>query len=165
MNKHHVITHFNSIIVGDKKEGKKEYYQSVFVHFLVMQNIHFLLSTIYLPTQDFIIYLLASPKIVMGRQSDHEDASKPDILLFAPDILQKHCSFHRHSTGGPTMLCPCPDAVVMRNGEVLRKEVHLSPGDIIGLGQRYLFIFKDPLALMHKVIQEYRKYCLLVLIN
>ncbi|XP_053197401.1 ras-associating and dilute domain-containing protein [Scomber japonicus] len=104
--------------------------------------------------QDFIIYLLASPKIVMGRQSDHEDASKPDILLFAPDILQKHCSFHRHSTGGPTMLCPCPDAVVMRNGEVLRKEVHLSPGDIIGLGQRYLFIFKDPLALMHKEVNS-----------
>lgn len=91
----------------------------------------------------------------MGRQSDHGDASKPDILLFAPDILLKHCYFHRHSPGGPTMLCPYQDAMVMRNGEVLRKEVQLSPGDVIGLGQRYLFLFKDPLALMHKVIQGY----------
>ncbi|XP_042252343.1 ras-associating and dilute domain-containing protein isoform X1 [Thunnus maccoyii] len=103
--------------------------------------------------QDFIIYLLASPNIVMGRQSDH-DVSKPDILLFAPDIFPKHCYFHRHSTGGPTMLSPCQDAIVMRNGEVLRNEVQLSPGDVIGLGQHYLFLFKDPLALTHKEVNS-----------
>ncbi|KAM7382141.1 hypothetical protein PAMA_012826 [Pampus argenteus] len=102
-------------------------------------------------TQDFIMYLLASPDISMGRQSDHEHASKPDILLFAPDILPKHCYFQRHSTGGPTVLCPGQDAVVMRNGEVVRKEIQLSTGDIIGLGQHYLFLFKDPLTLTKEV--------------
>lgn len=35
----------------------------------------------------------------------------------------------------------------MRNGEVLKTEVALHPGDIISLGQHYLFLFKDPLAL------------------
>ncbi|XP_018534125.1 ras-associating and dilute domain-containing protein isoform X1 [Lates calcarifer] len=102
------------------------------------------------PAQDFVIYLLVGPKIVIGRQSDHEDGSKPDVLLFAADILPRHCCFHRCGVGGPTMLCPCQDAVVTRNGEVLTKESQLSPGDVIGLGQFYLFLFKDPLALMYK---------------
>ncbi|XP_040923234.1 ras-associating and dilute domain-containing protein [Toxotes jaculatrix] len=106
------------------------------------------------PAQDFVIYLLVGPKIVIGRQSDHEDGTKPEILLFASDILQRHCCFHRRSVDGPTMLCPCQDAVVMRNGEELRKEVQLSPGDVIGLGQHYLFVFKDPLALMHKEVNS-----------
>lgn len=111
----------------------------------------------FLCTQDFVIYLLAGPNIAFGRQSDHEDGSKPDILLFATDILPRHCYFHRHSVGSPTMLCPCQGAVVTRNGEVLRKEVQLNPGDVIGLGQRYLFLFKDPIALSHKVRVRYRR--------
>lgn len=49
------------------------------------------------------------------------------------------------------MLSPCQNAMVTRNGEVLRKEVQLNPGDVIGLGQHYLFLFKDPFALTHKV--------------
>ncbi|XP_070847159.1 ras-associating and dilute domain-containing protein-like, partial [Chaetodon trifascialis] len=101
-------------------------------------------------TQDFVIYLLAGSNIVLGRQIDHEDGSKPDILLFATDIFPRHCRFHRHSAGSPTMLCPCQDAVVTRNGKVLRTEVQLDPGDVIGLGQRYLFLFKDPLAVVNK---------------
>nr|XP_046232941.1 ras-associating and dilute domain-containing protein isoform X2 [Scatophagus argus] len=105
-------------------------------------------------TQDFVIYLLAGPNIVFGRQSDHDDRSKADVLLFAADILQRHCSFHRHSVGSPTMLCPCQDAMVTRNGEVLTKEVQLNPGDVIGLGQCYLFLFKDPLALAHKDVNN-----------
>ena len=48
------------------------------------------------------------------------------------------------------MLHPCPNALVTRNGEVLSKEVQLNPGDVIGLGQHYLFLFKDPLASAHK---------------
>lgn len=33
---------------------------------------------------------------------------------------------------------------------MLSKEVQLNPGDVIGLGQHYLFLFKDPLASAHK---------------
>uniref|UniRef100_A0A673AN26 Si:ch211-176g6.2 n=1 Tax=Sphaeramia orbicularis TaxID=375764 RepID=A0A673AN26_9TELE len=75
---------------------------------------------------------------------------KADISLFASDIKPRHCYFRRHQVGSPTALCPCQDAVVTRNGEVLTKEVQLNPGDVIGLGQYYLFLFKDPAALTHK---------------
>nr|XP_057918481.1 ras-associating and dilute domain-containing protein isoform X2 [Doryrhamphus excisus] len=95
--------------------------------------------------QDFVIYLLMSPSVVIGRQNEpNKDASKVDFTLLAEDILPKHCSFHR-STGGVTVLCPFPDAVVTRNGSVLKGKVELRPGDVIGLGQSYLFLFKDPL--------------------
>uniref|UniRef100_UPI0037E8E7BE ras-associating and dilute domain-containing protein-like n=1 Tax=Semicossyphus pulcher TaxID=241346 RepID=UPI0037E8E7BE len=106
------------------------------------------------PAQDFVIYLLAGQNIVFGRQSDIEDDSKPDILLFAADILPRHGYFHRHSVGSPTMFGPCQDAVVMKNGEVLREEVQLNPGDVVGLGQCYLFLFKDPLALTEKEVNN-----------
>uniref|UniRef100_A0A3B4UAV2 Ras-associating and dilute domain-containing protein-like n=1 Tax=Seriola dumerili TaxID=41447 RepID=A0A3B4UAV2_SERDU len=104
------------------------------------------------PTQDFLIYLLVGLETVIGRRSDHEDGSKPDILLFANDILRRHCCFHRRSPGGPTVLCPSQDAVVTRNGEVLREKVRLNPGDVIGLGQHYLFLFKDPVALIWSAV-------------
>ncbi|XP_047466021.1 ras-associating and dilute domain-containing protein-like isoform X2 [Mugil cephalus] len=99
------------------------------------------------PAQDFVIYLLVGPNVVIGQHSNNEDGSKVDILLFASDILPRHCYFRRRCAGGPTMLCPCQDAVVMRNGEALKNDVQLSPGDVIGLGQHYLFLFKDPLSL------------------
>uniref|UniRef100_A0A3B5B9K1 Ras-associating and dilute domain-containing protein-like n=1 Tax=Stegastes partitus TaxID=144197 RepID=A0A3B5B9K1_9TELE len=102
--------------------------------------------------QDFVIYLLAGPNIVIGQKSDHEDESKVDVLLFAADILPRHCCLHRCSAGGPTILCPGQGAVVTRNGQVLRNDTQLSPGDVIGLGQHYLFLFKDPLAVTQKMI-------------
>lgn len=101
--------------------------------------------------QDFLIYLLSGSNIVIGRHGEREEGGGVDILLFAPDILPRHCTFRRHSAGSRTALRPCQDAAVTRNGETLREEVQLNPGDVIGLGQRYLFLFKDPLALMHKV--------------
>ncbi|KAK5851315.1 hypothetical protein PBY51_002118 [Eleginops maclovinus] len=101
-------------------------------------------------TQDFVIYLLAGPKVLFGRQIDTEDKAKPDVLLFADDTLLRHCHFNRHGAGGPTMLSPCQDAVVTRNGEVLSRKVQLNPGDVIGMGQHYLFLFKDPFASTHK---------------
>lgn len=107
--------------------------------------------TCFLCAQDFVIYLLVAPNIVTGGQSDHEDASKPEILLFAADILPRHCCFRRSGVGSPTTLRPYQDATVTRNGELLRTEAQLTPGDVIGLGQHYLFLFKDPLAVTQKV--------------
>lgn len=96
-----------------------------------------------------------SPNIVVGRQNDNGDVPQADIALLAEDILPKHCIFHRSATGGPTMLCPFPDAAVTKNGNMLKEKGELCPGDVIGLGQTYLFLFKDPL--MHKVI-DVNKY-------
>ncbi|XP_019740457.1 ras-associating and dilute domain-containing protein-like isoform X3 [Hippocampus comes] len=102
--------------------------------------------------QDFVIYLLMSPNIVVGRQNDNGDVPQADIALLAEDILPKHCIFHRSATGGPTMLCPFPDAAVTKNGNMLKEKGELCPGDVIGLGQSYLFLFKDPL--MHKELNS-----------
>uniref|UniRef100_A0A3Q3JH48 Uncharacterized protein n=1 Tax=Monopterus albus TaxID=43700 RepID=A0A3Q3JH48_MONAL len=107
-----------------------------------------------IPTQDFVIYLLVGPSIIIGQQSDHEDELKPDILLFAADILPRHCYLYRQTAGSPTTLRPCQNAMVTRNGEMLRREVQLTSGDVIGLGQCYLFLFKDPLALTHKEVNS-----------
>lgn len=95
--------------------------------------------------QDFVIYLLAASNVTFGRQSDAEAAPKPDFLLFAADVLPSHCCFLRPSAG-VTVLRPGPDALVTRNGQELRAEVKLHPGDVVGLGQRYLFLFKDPVV-------------------
>ncbi|KAG7236449.1 hypothetical protein INR49_000927 [Caranx melampygus] len=105
-------------------------------------------------SQDFLIYLLVGPETVIGRRGDPEDHSKADILLFATDILQRHCCFHRRGDNSLTVLCPCQGAVVTRNGKVLKEEVQLSPGDVIGLGQRYLFLFKDPVTLKCKGVDS-----------
>ncbi|KAJ0060254.1 hypothetical protein NL108_005837 [Boleophthalmus pectinirostris] len=100
--------------------------------------------------QDFLIYLLTSPNVTVGRTSDPNQESKVDIVLSADDILSTHCSFHRLPNGRPTTLRPCPIAVVTKNGEHLNAEVMLSSGDVIGIGHSYLFMFKDPASPSHQ---------------
>lgn len=108
--------------------------------------------------QDFVIYLMSGTSTVFGCCREHcdgedEDRLKVDILLYAPDVLPQHCRIRRlDSVQSPsgvhrksvTMLKPLHDAPVTRNGLQLQEEVELSPGDLVGLGQHYLFLFKDP---------------------
>lgn len=85
---------------------------------------------------------------------DDEERLKVDILLFAPDVSPQHCcvkrldSNNQTSTGKHkktlTTLKPLHGAPVTRNGFLLKEEVELSPGDLVGLGKHYLFMFKDP---------------------
>lgn len=42
------------------------------------------------------------------------------------------------------VLKPLPGALVKRNGAVVSKEVELHSGDVISLGENYLFMFKEP---------------------
>lgn len=88
---------------------------------------------------------------MFGCHSDQGQGSKPDVSLFAADILPRHCCFQRQGVGRPTMLCPYQDAAVTLNSEVLTAPVQLNPGDVISLGEHYLFLFKDPLSLAQKV--------------
>uniref|UniRef100_A0A087YLL8 Si:ch211-176g6.2 n=1 Tax=Poecilia formosa TaxID=48698 RepID=A0A087YLL8_POEFO len=97
-------------------------------------------------TQDFIIYLLAAPHILIGRCGECEDKPSVDVVLFADDILPSHCSLHRHGVGSTITLSPCKDAAVSRNGKAVKDNVQLSSGDIIGLGKHYLFLFSPPAA-------------------
>lgn len=110
--------------------------------------------------QDFIIYLMSGMTTIFGcckelaRNSEDEKKVEVDILLFAPDVLPQHCSIHRldSRTHNPaderaktvTTLKPLKGALVTRNGVLLKEEVELNPGDLVGLGKHYLFMFKDP---------------------
>lgn len=121
---------------------------------------YFLLLQGYNHRQDFVIYLMSGTTTIFGCCREHsngedEERLKVDILLFAPDVLPQHCCVRRlDSTGSPsaageprkttTMLKPLHGAPVSRNGFLLKDEVELSPGDLVGLGNHYLFMFKDP---------------------
>ena len=104
-------------------------------------------------SQEFVIYLVTGPSTVIGRGSEQQgEGLKVDIPLFAPDICARHCCLRRRGgPGGATLLRPRGDALVTCNGEVLEKEAELHPGDVIGLGQSYLFLFKNPSAVASEV--------------
>lgn len=109
----------------------------------------------FIPLQDFLIYLMSGNSCVFGSSGEStagrdEDTPKVDILLFAPDIQPQHCRIQRVNTTDQTktstMLKPLHSAFVTHNGVPLECEVELCPGDLVGLGQHYLFMFKDPTA-------------------
>ncbi|XP_015258152.1 PREDICTED: ras-associating and dilute domain-containing protein-like [Cyprinodon variegatus] len=119
---------------------------------------YFLLLQGYNHRQDFVIYLMSGTTTIFGCCREHcngedEERLKVDILLFAPDVLPQHCCVRRIDsniqTSGKhkktlTMLKPLHGAPVTRNGCPLNEEVELNPGDLVGLGKNYLFMFKDP---------------------
>uniref|UniRef100_A0A3Q3VQJ3 Uncharacterized protein n=1 Tax=Mola mola TaxID=94237 RepID=A0A3Q3VQJ3_MOLML len=120
---------------------------------------YFLLLQGYSHRQDFVIYLMSGTTTIFGCCREHcngedEERLKVDILLFAPDVLPQHCCVRRLDSNVPTptgehrktqtMLKPLHSAPVTRNGFLLKEEVELNPGDLVGLGKHYLFMFKDP---------------------
>ncbi|XP_051744349.1 ras-associating and dilute domain-containing protein-like isoform X6 [Ctenopharyngodon idella] len=119
---------------------------------------YFLLLQGYNHRQDFLIYLMSGNSCVFGCSSEssagkNEETMKVDVLLFAPDILPQHCCVQRldatndQTKGGSkmrTMLRPLHSSCVTHNGVPVDDEVELCPGDLVGLGQHYLFMFKDP---------------------
>ncbi|XP_029015316.1 ras-associating and dilute domain-containing protein-like [Betta splendens] len=120
---------------------------------------YFLLLQGYSHRQDFVIYLLSGTTTILGCCKEHcngedEERLKVDVLLFAPDVLPQHCCVRRLDSNNPTstgehrktqtMLKPLHGAPVTRNGSFLKGEVELNPGDLVGLGKHYLFLFKDP---------------------
>ncbi|XP_034046340.1 RA_Radil_like and Myo5p-like_CBD_Rasip1 domain-containing protein [Thalassophryne amazonica] len=130
---------------------------------------YFLLLQGYSHRQDFVIYLMSGTTTIFGccrehSNGDDEERLKVDILLFAPDVLPQHCCVRRLDSTGPssirpsstgpssteepkrtvTMLKPLHGAPVTRNGQLLKEEVELDSGDLVGLGKHYLFMFKDP---------------------
>ncbi|NP_001272317.2 Ras-associating and dilute domain-containing protein-like [Danio rerio] len=117
---------------------------------------YFLLLQGYSHRQDFLIYLMSGNTCVFGSSSEsstgvNQESLKVDILLFAPDVSPQHCCVQRQDatadqTKMQTKLRPLHSAHVTHNGVPLQDEIELCPGDLIGLGQHYLFMFKDPTA-------------------
>uniref|UniRef100_A0A8B9GSE7 Si:ch73-281f12.4 n=1 Tax=Astyanax mexicanus TaxID=7994 RepID=A0A8B9GSE7_ASTMX len=119
---------------------------------------YFLLLQGYSHRQDFVIYLMSSNSCMFGCCSDPiEDMErlKLDVVLYAPDVLPQHCCVRRLDPTSPqpegskrtlTLIQPLNEAIVTRNGIPIKDEAELFPGDLVGLGQHYLFLFKDPTA-------------------
>lgn len=105
-----------------------------------------------------MIYLMSGNSCVFGSCAGHgEDGEqlKVDVVLYAPDVLPQHCSVQHldvprtqaeGSRRTSTLLKPLHGAFVTHNGVPLKGQAELFPGDLIGLGQHYLFMFKDPTA-------------------
>ncbi|KAK6479815.1 ras-associating and dilute domain-containing protein-like [Huso huso] len=120
---------------------------------------YFLLLQGYSYRQDFVIYLMSEMTHVFGRCSEHstgedEERLKVDILLSAPDILPRHCSVRQLESSSHckatkktvTLVKPLHGAFVTHNGIPVKEETQLQTGDLLGLGDFYLFMYKDPTA-------------------
>ncbi|XP_007995645.2 ras-interacting protein 1 isoform X2 [Chlorocebus sabaeus] len=109
---------------------------------------YFLLLQGYQDAQDFVVYVMMREQHVFGRggNSSGRGGSPPpyvDTFLNAPDILPRHCTV-RAGPEHPAMVRPSRGAPVTHNGCLLLREAELHPGDLLGLGEHFLFMYKDP---------------------
>ncbi|XP_047384075.1 ras-interacting protein 1 isoform X2 [Sciurus carolinensis] len=109
---------------------------------------YFLLLQGYQDAQDFVVYVMTREQHVFGRGGTSSSrcgspAPYVDTFLNAPDILPRHCTV-RAGPEPPAMVRPARGAPVMHNGCLLLREAELHPGDLLGLGEHFLFMYKDP---------------------
>lgn len=120
----------------------------------LLGNIHFSWSCIlycsFTFLQDFVVYVMTREQHVFGRGGNSSarggsPAPYVDTFLNAPDILPRHCTV-RAGPEPPAMVRPSRGAPVTHNGCLLLREAELHPGDLLGLGEHFLFMYKDPRA-------------------
>ncbi|XP_054529020.1 ras-interacting protein 1 isoform X6 [Pan troglodytes] len=109
---------------------------------------YFLLLQGYQDAQDFVVYVMTREQHVFGRGGNSSGrggspAPYVDTFLNAPDILPRHCTV-RAGPEHPAMVRPSRGAPVTHNGCLLLREAELHPGDLLGLGEHFLFMYKDP---------------------
>ncbi|XP_053546613.1 ras-interacting protein 1 isoform X2 [Bombina bombina] len=110
---------------------------------------YFLLLQGYNKDQDFVIYVMTRKKHLFGRAEKPSRDKGPyvDTFLSAPDILPRHCCVWRLDSSSQKTIIrvrPYRGALVTHNGGVLQRETELQTGDLLGLGEHFLFMFKDP---------------------
>ncbi|XP_039596461.1 RA_Radil_like and Myo5p-like_CBD_Rasip1 domain-containing protein [Polypterus senegalus] len=125
---------------------------SEFPYFLLLQG--------YSVRQDFIVYPMTGLMHIFGHcreptSGEDEEHLKVDSMLHDPSILPQHCCVQRLASevccegkrGGKqalNLVKPLHGGRVTHNGVPLKEETELLPGDLLGLGDYYLFMFKDP---------------------
>uniref|UniRef100_A0A8C8VPM9 Ras interacting protein 1 n=1 Tax=Pelusios castaneus TaxID=367368 RepID=A0A8C8VPM9_9SAUR len=108
------------------------------------QHPYFLLLLSY-DKQDFVIYVMTRRRHVFGRRPQPDKGGYVDTFLCAPDILPRHCCVQEaEPVLGSALVRPFRGAAVTLNGRPLVREAELHPGDLLGLGQHFLFMYKDP---------------------
>ncbi|CAH2319376.1 ras-interacting 1 [Pelobates cultripes] len=110
---------------------------------------YFILLQGYNRDQEFVIYVMTRKKHLFGRaeKSSRDKAPYVDTFLSAPDILPQHCCVWRLDSSGQKNIVrvrPYRGALVTHNGGVLQREAEIHTGDLLGLGEHFLFMYKDP---------------------
>ncbi|XP_061207303.1 ras-interacting protein 1, partial [Neopsephotus bourkii] len=98
--------------------------------------------------QDFVLYVMTRSQHIFGRRGppDRPPQGSPpsiDTFLNAPDILPRHCLV-RAPPGVPATVRPYRGAPMTHNGVPLFRRAPLKPGDLLGLGEHFLLLYKDP---------------------
>ncbi|XP_038676960.1 ras-associating and dilute domain-containing protein [Scyliorhinus canicula] len=110
---------------------------------------HLLLLQGYNHQNDCLVYPLDYEKQIVGQETA---LAKPNICLSSPDILSMHCKIKRikrsnkysHCAEEQTILEPSPNAYILLNCIPTEGPAQLRHGDLVGFGQHYIFLFKDP---------------------
>ncbi|XP_019724719.1 ras-interacting protein 1 [Hippocampus comes] len=123
---------------------------------------YFLLLQGYDQSKDFVLYIMAGQTHVFGRKATMREREKDkererkgkkplkvDTFLSAPDLLARHLLVRRDSAvpetpAGRALMRPFRGGAVTHNGLALYRETLLKPGDVIGLGDHFLFLYRDP---------------------
>ncbi|KAG7469330.1 hypothetical protein MATL_G00127690 [Megalops atlanticus] len=123
---------------------------------------YFLLLQGYDQSKDFVLYIMSGHTHVFGRkptprerEKDRErerKGKKPlkvDTFLSAPDLLPRHLLVRRDSAlpgqdSKHALVRPFRGGAVTHNGVALYREAELKPGDLLGLGGHFLFLYRDP---------------------
>ncbi|XP_064165468.1 ras-interacting protein 1 [Anguilla rostrata] len=123
---------------------------------------YFLLLQGYDQSKDFVLYIMTGHAHVFGkkpspreREKDRErerKGRKPlkvDTFLSAPDLLARHLLVRRDAAlpghdSKHALVRPFRGGAVMHNGVPLYREAELKPGDLLGLGGHFLFLYRDP---------------------
>lgn len=123
---------------------------------------YFLLLQGYDQSKDFVLYIMAGHTHVFGRKPTMREREKDrererkgkrplkvDTFLSAPDLLARHLLVRRDSAvpetpSGRALVRPFRGGAVTHNGAALFREAVLKPGDVIGLGEHFLFLYRDP---------------------
>ncbi|XP_056301021.1 ras-interacting protein 1 isoform X2 [Pseudoliparis swirei] len=124
---------------------------------------YFLLLQGYDQSKDFVLYIMAGHTHMFGRKPTMREREKErererkgmrplkvDTFLSAPDLLARHLLVRRDSpvpdtpTRQVALMRPFRGGAVTHNGVALYRETVLQPGDVIGLGNHFLFLYRDP---------------------
>ncbi|XP_042628052.1 ras-interacting protein 1-like [Cyprinus carpio] len=123
---------------------------------------YFLLLQGYDQSKDFVLYIMAGHTHVFGRKPTFQEREmdrererkgkrplKVDTYLSAPDLLVRHLLIRRDTAvpeqpRGQALARPFRGGPVTLNGAPLYREAVLKPGDLLGLGSHFLFLYRDP---------------------
>ena len=107
--------------------------------------------------KDLVLYPLKSKTLTVGRV--HRRSHVDDIGLLADDVLDLHCRIHLITLPADTSSGLPSDrrrywyrlqvevfdrALVFVNGQQVERLASVKPGDLLGIGHHYLFLYKDP---------------------